>query len=37
MATAEGIDDVVFLNLVYPGKIIANIHVSWLTSEAYAR
>src|SRR5262245_45165882 len=26
----EGIDDVVFLNLEYPRKIIANIHVSWL-------
>jgi predicted dehydrogenase len=26
----EGVDDVVFLNLVYPNKIMANIHVSWL-------
>ena len=26
----SGIDDVVFLNLEYPGKIIVNIHVSWL-------
>jgi predicted dehydrogenase len=26
----EGIDDVVFLNLRYPGEVIANIHVSWL-------
>lgn len=26
----EKIDDVVFLNIVYPGKIMANIHVSWL-------
>lgn len=26
----EGIDDVVFLNVLYPGKIMANIHVSWL-------
>jgi predicted dehydrogenase len=25
-----GIDDVVFLNIIYPDKIIANIHVSWL-------
>jgi predicted dehydrogenase len=25
-----GIDDVVFLNIFYPGKIMANIHVSWL-------
>ena len=29
----EGIDDVVFLNLEYPGKIIANIHVSWLDPQ----
>jgi predicted dehydrogenase len=29
----EGLDDVVFLNLVYPGKIIANIHVSWLDPQ----
>jgi predicted dehydrogenase len=28
-----GIDDVVFLNLEYPGKIIANIHVSWLDPQ----
>jgi Predicted dehydrogenases and related proteins len=26
----DGIDDVVFLNLTYPDKIIVNIHVSWL-------
>ncbi|EKD28514.1 MAG: oxidoreductase protein [uncultured bacterium] len=26
----EGIEDVVFLNVFYPGKIMANIHVSWL-------
>lgn len=26
----EKIDDVVFLNILYPNKIIANIHVSWL-------
>lgn len=26
----EGIDDVVFLNVRYPGEVIANIHVSWL-------
>lgn len=26
----EGIDDVVFLNITYPNKVIANIHVSWL-------
>jgi predicted dehydrogenase len=29
----DGIDDVVFLNLEYPGKIIANIHVSWLDPQ----
>lgn len=26
----DGIDDVVFLNIVYPDKIMAEIHVSWL-------
>lgn len=26
----KGIDDVVFLNIIYPNKIMANIHVSWL-------
>ncbi|MBM4196802.1 MAG: Gfo/Idh/MocA family oxidoreductase [Gammaproteobacteria bacterium] len=25
-----GVDDVVFLNIVYPNRIMANIHVSWL-------
>src|SRR5262249_40400057 len=29
----EGIDDVVFLNVVYPERIIANIHVSWLDPQ----
>jgi predicted dehydrogenase len=29
----EGVDDVVFLNLVYPGKVMANIHVSWLDPQ----
>ena len=28
-----GVDDVVFLNLVYPQKVIANIHVSWLDPQ----
>jgi predicted dehydrogenase len=28
-----GVDDVVFLNLVYPAKIIANVHVSWLDPQ----
>ena len=26
----NGINDVVFMNIIYPGKIMANIHVSWL-------
>ena len=26
----ENIDDVVFLNLIYPNRVMANIHVSWL-------
>ena len=26
----DGIEDVVFLNVVYPNNIMANIHVSWL-------
>lgn len=26
----DNIEDVVFLNILYPGKIMANIHVSWL-------
>lgn len=26
----ESIDDVVFLNIIYPNKVMANIHVSWL-------
>jgi predicted dehydrogenase len=29
----EGIEDVVFLSLEYPEKIIANIHVSWLDPQ----
>ena len=28
-----GVDDVVFLNLTYANKIIANIHVSWLDPQ----
>lgn len=28
-----GIDDVVFLNIIYPGKVMANIHVSWLNPQ----
>ena len=26
----KGIDDVVFLTIAYPGKILAHVHVSWL-------
>jgi predicted dehydrogenase len=29
----KGIDDVVFLNIAYPNKIMANIHVSWLDPQ----
>jgi predicted dehydrogenase len=29
----DGIDDVVFLNVVYPNKVMANIHVSWLDPQ----
>jgi predicted dehydrogenase len=29
----EGVDDVVFLNLEYPSKVIASIHVSWLDPQ----
>jgi predicted dehydrogenase len=29
----DGIDDVVFLSLAYPNKIMANIHVSWLDPQ----
>jgi predicted dehydrogenase len=35
--TQDGIDDVGFLNLEYPGKIIANIHVSWLDPHKVRR
>ncbi len=27
------VDDVVFLNIVYPNKVMANIHVSWLDPQ----
>ena len=32
-----GVDDVVFLSIVYPGKIIANVHVSWLDPQRVRR
>jgi predicted dehydrogenase len=28
-----GIDDVVFLNITYPGKVMAHVHVSWLDPQ----
>ena len=28
-----GVDDVVFLNIKYPNKVMANIHVSWLDPQ----
>jgi predicted dehydrogenase len=28
-----GVDDVVFLNLAYPNKVLANVHVSWLDPQ----
>ena len=33
----NGIDDVVFMNIKYPGNIIANIHVSWLDPHKIRR
>jgi len=30
IVTINKIDDVVFLNITYPGGVLANIHVSWL-------
>jgi len=33
----ENIDDVVFLNIMYPKKIMANIHVSWLDPHRVRR
>jgi predicted dehydrogenase len=29
----NGVEDVVFLNLTYPDKIMANVHVSWLDPQ----
>jgi predicted dehydrogenase len=29
----SGIEDVVFLNVIYPNKVMANIHVSWLDPQ----
>lgn len=33
----EAIDDVVFVDIVYPGKIMAHIHVSWLDPQKTRR
>jgi predicted dehydrogenase len=33
----KGIDDVVFLNIMYPNKVMANIHVSWLDPNRVRR
>lgn len=33
----DGINDVVFLNILYPNKIMANIHVSWLDPNKVRR
>ena len=33
----ENVDDVVFLNIRYPNKVIANIHVSWLDPNKVRR
>jgi predicted dehydrogenase len=33
----EGVEDVVFLSIVYPGKVMANIHVSWLDPQKVRR
>jgi predicted dehydrogenase len=33
----NGIDDVVFLNIIYPNKIMANVHVSWLDPNKVRR
>ena len=33
----RGVDDVVFLNIMYPNKVLANIHVSWLDPQKTRR
>jgi len=33
----EGVNDVVFMNIKYPGKIMVNIHVSWLDPQKVRR
>jgi predicted dehydrogenase len=29
----EGVEDVVFLNIIYPNKVMASVHVSWLDPQ----
>jgi len=33
----KGVADVVFMNIIYPDKILANIHVSWLDPQKVRR
>ena len=33
----KGIDDVAFLNIIYPNGVLANIHVSWLDPHKIRR
>lgn len=33
----NGVDDVVFLNIMYPNRVMANIHVSWLDPHKIRR
>lgn len=33
----DGVDDVVFVNILYPNKIFANIHISWLDPRKLRR
>ncbi|WP_035236674.1 Gfo/Idh/MocA family protein [Desulfobacter vibrioformis] len=33
----KGIEDTVFLNILYPGKVMAHVHVSWLDPQKVRR
>jgi predicted dehydrogenase len=33
----KGVDDVVFLHIVYPGQVMAHVHVSWLDPHKIRR
>ena len=33
----KSVEDVVFLNIIYPNKVMANIHVSWLDPHKIRR